>query len=334
MTGSQPCCSVIVRAYNEERHIGRLLEGISQQTIQPEVILVDSGSTDATVAIARRFPRVRVVHIRPQDFTFGRALNLGIRQARSEFIVNASAHVYPVYPDWLERLLEPFADPRVAVTYGKQRGAPTTRFSEHQIFATWFPEGTSPVVQDHPFCNNANAALRRSLWEQHPYDESLPGLEDLAWAKWAMSQGYRVVYVPTAEIVHVHDEAPRQIFNRYRREAMAFKRLYPEAHFGLFDLMRLFVSNVISDWWHAWQQGRWPRVAWEVIQFRWWQFWGTYQGYRLARQPLTDQLRQTFYYPRGWRRADEPPRRDIAPIAYGESPQTPTARNSSDVGPS
>ncbi len=314
MTG-KPCCSVVIRAYNEERHIGRLLEGILHQTVRPEIILVDSGSTDATVAIARRYP-VRVVHIRPEEFTFGRALNVGIRHARGEFIVNASAHVYPVYPDWLERLLEPFADPQVAVTYGKQRGAATTKFSEHQIFAAWFPDGETPVVQDHPFCNNANAAIRRALWEQHPYDETLPGLEDLAWAKWAMAQGYRVVYVPAAEIVHVHDEAPRQIFNRYRREAMAFKRLYPEARFGVGDLVRLFVSNVLSDWWHAWHQGVWRRVAWEVVQFRWWQFWGTYQGYRLAGQPLTDQLRQTFYYPRGWRRAPQPRPRPVPPIAY------------------
>ena len=319
MTGETPCCSVVVRAYNEERHIGRLLEGIAQQTLRPEVVLVDSGSTDATVAIARRYPRVREVHIRPEEFTFGRALNLGIRHARGEFIVNASAHVYPVYPDWLERLLAPFADPRVAVTYGKQRGAATTKFSEHQIFATWFPDGEGPVVQDHPFCNNANAAIRRALWEQHPYDETLPGLEDLAWAKWAMSQGYRVVYVPEAEIIHVHDEAPRQIFNRYRREAMAFKRIYPEARFGLSDLVRLFVSNVLSDWWHAWQEGVWGRVAWEVVQFRWWQFWGTYRGYRLAGQPLTDQLRQTFYYPRGWQRGRREVRRAVPPIAYSQS---------------
>ncbi len=312
-----PCCSVIIRAYNEERHIGRLLEGILHQTVQPEIILVDSGSTDATVAIARRYP-VRVVHIAPEEFTFGRALNLGIRHATAPFIVNASAHVYPVYPDWLERLIAPFADPRVAVTYGKQRGAATTKFSEHQIFATWFPDGTGPRVQDHPFCNNANAAIRRALWEQHPYDETLPGLEDLAWAKWAMEQGYRVVYVPEAEVIHVHDESFRQIYNRYRREAMAFKRIYPEARFSLLDFARLFLSNVLSDWWHARRQGVWRRVWWDVVRFRFWQFWGTYQGYRLAHHPLTAQLRQTFYYPRRWNDQPQPPRRDVAPIRYNE----------------
>ena len=104
-------CSLVIRAYNEAVHIGRLLEGVKQQTVRDvEIILVDSGSTDETVAIAESFG-VRVVRIRPEEFTFGRSLNLGVRAASCELVVIASAHVYPVYPDWLERLLEPFADP-------------------------------------------------------------------------------------------------------------------------------------------------------------------------------------------------------------------------------
>lgn len=70
--------SVLIRAYNEERHIARLLTGIRQQRdVNASVILVDSGSTDATVAIAEQFG-ASVVHIAAEDFTFGRALNVGM----------------------------------------------------------------------------------------------------------------------------------------------------------------------------------------------------------------------------------------------------------------
>src|SRR6187549_2224587 len=103
-------CSIIIRAYNEERHIGRLLEGIRQQTIRDvEIILVDSGSTDGTDSVAETFG-ARIVRIPSSEFTFGRSLNLGIQAATRELIVIASAHVYPVYPDWLEFLLRPFED--------------------------------------------------------------------------------------------------------------------------------------------------------------------------------------------------------------------------------
>ncbi len=139
----KPECSIIIRAYNEEKHIRRLLEGISQQTVKDiQIILVDSGSTDKTVDIAKQFP-VEIVHINPKEFTFGRSLNLGIGQAKADIVVIASAHVYPVYPDWLERLLEPFKEPLVAVSYGKQRGMETTQFSEQMIFFHWFPDKTN-----------------------------------------------------------------------------------------------------------------------------------------------------------------------------------------------
>ena len=174
----QPACSVIIRSYNEEKHLGRLLEGIAQQTVKNvEIILVDSGSTDGTLAVAARYP-VQVVHIAPEEFTFGRSLNLGIQAASADLLAFASAHVYPVYPDWLEKLLAPFTDPQIALVYGKQRGGETSKYSERQIFASWYPNDAQQY-QESPFCNNANAAVRRSLALEHPYNETLPGLEDL-----------------------------------------------------------------------------------------------------------------------------------------------------------
>ncbi len=319
-----PRISVVVRAYNEEEHIGRLLTGLMHQTLaaETEILLVDSGSTDATVAIAARYP-VRVLHIRPEDFTFGRSLNLGIAAARGELVAIASAHVYPVYPDWLERLAAPFADPQVALVYGKQRGDASTRFSERQIFARWFPEH-SAARQDHPFCNNANAAIRRALWETQPYDETLTGLEDLAWARWAIEQGHLLAYAAEAEVAHIHNETPRAVYNRYRREAMAYKRIFPQEQFNFADLVRLFTSNALSDFGHALRQGAFREHAAGILWFRWMQFWGTYRGYRQA-GPLTERLRQTFYYPRSLQGADRARPRDIAPIRYGEI--TPQGEN-------
>lgn len=311
-----PYCSIVVRTYNEEQHIGRLLSGLTQQTISDyEIILVDSGSTDATLSIASQYP-VSIIHISPAEFTFGRSLNLGISKASSEFIVIASAHVYPVYPDWLEQLLSVFSNPRVAVSYGKQRGGGTTKISEHQLFAKWFPE-KSCYHQTHPFCNNANAAIRYSLWQQHSFDETLSGLEDLEWSNWAMQNGYLVSYQAEAEVIHLHDETPHKVYNRYRREAMAFKRIYPHEHFRIWDLIRLFVTNVVSDIWYAARKNLLGQSLISIIWFRWMQFLGTYQGYRYQ-GPLTAQLRQTFYYPRRLFSESETSSRNILPISYSD----------------
>jgi len=309
-------CSVVIRAYNEEQHIGRLLEGISHQTLMDvEVILVDSGSIDATASIAKHYG-AKIVHINPQEFTFGRSLNLGLAAATRDRIAITSAHVYPVYPDWLERLLEPFKDPQVALTYGKQRGDVYSKFSEHQIFARWY-SNQSESRQTHPFCNNANAAIRRAVWEQHPYNETLTGLEDLAWAKEVLAAGYGVAYVAEAEVVHVHNETPRGVYNRYWREAMAFKQIYSEAPFNLYDFVRMTSANIASDLWHAAKQHVFWKSAASIFWFRTMQFWGTYRGYRQSVE-LTWQLRQTFYYPHGREMAEEAQARKVEPIRYNE----------------
>jgi glycosyltransferase involved in cell wall biosynthesis len=291
-----PDCSIVVRAFNEEKHLGKLLSGIKCQNIHPsQVILVDSGSTDETVDIARK-EGAKVVTIHPEDFSFGRSLNLGISQVTSEFIVICSAHVFPVYPDWLEKILAPFTDPRIALTYGKQRGAESSHFSEQQLFLHWYPELTD-LHQSHPFCNNANAAIRRSLWDVHPYHENLPALEDLEWAKWAHDQGLGIAYVKDAEVIHVHNETWNGVLNRYRREGMAFKHIYPNENFNLWDLFHSCFRNVFSDFRAASSTHKLNGNRRKIMRFRWMQALGTYRGYHQS-GPLTWQLKKAFYYPR------------------------------------
>jgi glycosyltransferase involved in cell wall biosynthesis len=315
--------SIVIRCHNEERHIGRLLAGIMQQAAyDPQIIVVDSGSTDATVSIASRYP-VQLLTIPREGFSFGRSLNIGCREARGEFIVVASAHVYPLYKDWLAQLLAPFSTTEVALVYGKQRGNESTRYSEHQIFRRWFPD-ESNLNQGHPFCNNANAAIRQWLWERLPYDETLTGLEDLDWAKRAMQQGHRIAYAADAEVIHVHDETPRRIYNRYRREAIALKHIFPQERFSLPDFVRLFVANALSDSYHAARDRVFWRNLTDIWIFRFMQFLGTFRG-NSQRGPVSQQLKQRFYYPNDWRREhreamDSRPERAID-YAGGSTPE-------------
>jgi rhamnosyltransferase len=294
-----PKCSIVIRCRNEEEHIGRLLSGIMQQTVNDfEVIVVDSGSTDATLTIASRYP-VKILSITPEEFTFGHSLNSGCQEASGEFIVIVSAHVYPVYKDWLEKLLAPFADPGVALVYGKQRGDSSTKYSEKQIFRQWFPDKSDPR-QGHPFCNNANAAIRQSLWEELPYNNELTGLEDLDWAKRAMERGHCIAYAAEAEVVHVHREKPLQTYNRYLREGMAHKRIFPEQKFNLWDFFRMLVLNIVTDSRHAMHDkesgDNLLSVLSSILLFRLMQFWGTFRGF--ARPGvITGQLKRRFYYP-------------------------------------
>jgi rhamnosyltransferase len=286
--------SIVIRTFNEEEHIGQLLEAIGRQSLRDlEIIVIDSGSTDQTPSIVGRYP-VKLLRIQPKDFTFGRSLNMGMRATSAQFVIFASAHVLPTSDDWISNLIAPFSDDKVALVYGKQRGASGGRFSETEHFKRWFPE-TSVAKQENAYCNNANSAIRRSLWLQHPFDEELTGLEDIAWASWAREMGYSIAYVADAGVIHFHNETPAQIVNRHRREAIALKRILPRSQFTL----RHFAGDraVWSDIKSARGQGILAKELIGVIVFRFLQYRGTYLGYRDFAP--SRELTQTFYYPPG-----------------------------------
>jgi rhamnosyltransferase len=291
-------CSIIIRTFNEEKHIGRLIVGIKHQLFKDfvdiEIIIVDSGSTDSTVSIARGLG-AQILSIRKQDFSFGRALNLGCKNAKGEILVFVSAHVYPIYTNWLDELLAPFENKKVGLVYGRQIGNHDSKFSETQIFSKWFPN-VSEINQETPFCNNANCAIRKIIWESISYDESLTGLEDLDWGKKILANGWQIDYNADALIVHVHEEDFSQIKNRYRREAIALKQIIPKVHVGFLGFLKLFISNSFSDFFQASRQGVLFKEFHSIICFRFMQFYGTYLGH-LQKGNITKELKNRFYYP-------------------------------------
>lgn len=289
--------SIVIRALNEAEHLPALYEGLSTQSRRPdEVILVDSGSTDETVAISEA-AGARIVRIAPQDFSFGRALNVGCAASTGDILVFVSAHVYPVDDDWLANLVAPFDDADVVLSYGGQTGDHRTKFSEMELMRRWFPD-RSDADQRQPFCNNANCAVRRSAWEARPYDEDLTGLEDLEWAREALDAGERLVYRADAKIVHVHEEPLAKTVNRYRREAIAHKRIFGDQRMSPLEALGLFVANTGRDYAAAIPRKKLLRNLASIPLFRGAQFYGTWQGFR-QEGDVTAALKRRFYYPKG-----------------------------------
>ena len=216
-----PEISVVIRTFNEEKHIPALLDAIKLQTRRDfETIVVDSGSLDRTREIAAQ-KADQLLRIQSHDFTFGHSLNVGIRKASGKYIAIVSAHTLPVDDQWLANLIEPFQDGRTAMVYGRQLGGQASKFSETRDMQRTFGSKRRILRPPHFFANNANSAIRKDLWQKHEFDESLPGLEDIEWAKYWMERSYQVVYEPKAALYHIHEENQRQIRRRYYREAVA-----------------------------------------------------------------------------------------------------------------
>jgi glycosyltransferase involved in cell wall biosynthesis len=318
MSEINPSCrvSAVIRAYNEGKHIGRLLTGFRQQTVKPDqIILVDSGSTDDTVAIAES-AGCTIVHIAKSDFSFGRALNRGCAAASGEILLFASAHVYPVYNTYVEHIVSAFDRSGVGIAYGRQVGDERTKFSESRVMLKWFPN-QNIWDQDHPFSNNANAAVLKSVWQESPYDETLTGLEDLDFAKKAIDRGHKIAYVADAPVVHVHQETWSTIRNRYRREAMAYARIVEGSKMTLANALELALSNIAGDYRQAVKANCLRSNVVSIPQFRFAQFIGAWQGFR-APDDVSERLLQRFYYPPESQQGHELPSAPGRKIVYSE----------------
>lgn len=290
--------SIIIRTLNEERYLPDLLAKISKQkTIltDREIVVVDSGSTDRTIEIANSYG-CRITHISQEEFTFGRSLNVGCEYAEGDIFVFISGHCIPIGDCWLEELVKPLIKEKARYVYGRQEAFGSTKFSEKCHFDKWFPN-YSKIPQSDFFCNNANAALNRSTWEEYKFEENLTGLEDMYLAKQLHEQGILLGYVAGASVHHIHQETWRQVSLRYEREAIALQSIMPDVHFSLGDFFRFLIAAVFSDFSVALKQRLFFKKFAEVFAFRFMQYWGTYKGNKEHRK-LSQQKKFSYFYPR------------------------------------
>lgn len=270
--------------------------------IEVETVVIDSGSTDGTIEIAQRHG-CRVVHIAKADFSFGRSLNRGSAHATGDILVFVSGHCVPASEDWLRELCAPLIGGVAVYSYGRQIGDDDSNYSERRIFAKYFP-ATSAIPQEGFFCNNANAGLLRSVWQNHPFDEALTGLEDMELAKRLVAQGHKIAYVAEATVFHHHRESWAQVRRRFEREALALQSIMPEVQLSRLDVLRCVFGSVVSDWRAAARNRVRSTSRADMLRYRWNQYLGAYRGNHGQRR-LSQRAKERFFYPQSDERVAE-----------------------------
>jgi rhamnosyltransferase len=249
MSGT-PAVSVLIRTRNEAASIARTLDLVALQTpVRPEIVVVDSGSTDGTLEIVERRAEVRLLTIPRERFSYGRSLNIGFAAARGSLVVPLSAHAYPRDEHWLARLIRPFEDPRVAGVYGRQlphlTAWPFVRGDYLRCFGDRPRVQTRPDRIDDCFFSSANAAVRRSAWNAAAFDEDLPYAEDQLWAKTMLKLGYIIRYEPDAAVYHSHNESLLKVYRRTCNEYQAQRAVHG---------VRKCAGDALRYWWNAVRQ--------------------------------------------------------------------------------
>ncbi|MFN8666349.1 MAG: glycosyltransferase family A protein [Gemmatimonadaceae bacterium] len=169
--------TVILPAFNVAEHLRTCLVALTRQMPpgrEVEVIVVDNNSTDDTVAIARDFPSVRLLH-EPKQGSYA-ARNLGVRESTGEFVVFLDPDCAP-REGWLDAALRGLEDSGAAIVLGRRHYGPSRALS---LLSLYEDEKIQWILRrggaDQVYGYTNNMAVRRSVLEAHgPFPERMRG---------------------------------------------------------------------------------------------------------------------------------------------------------------
>lgn len=294
--------SVVIPTYNGADTLRPCLDAtLNQETPwEFEVHVIDSGSTDGTLAIISDFP-VSLTQIPNERFNHGGTRNQAARNVSGEYVVFLVQDAQPIGVDWLRTLVSAVETTGVAGAFGGQDPRPDARVYTRWIMSRVLPESPIPVVksiglgrdwqQMSPqeryrlaFFHNANSCIRRELLLQIPF-RPLPYGEDMDWARRVLLAGHAIAFEPRARVLHSHD---RSVFYE-------FKRAYSDHSLvkDLFDLELIESPGKLmrSLAWNVFDASQWAlRCPTSVVERVWGvvnaslhasaQVFGTYLGSR------------------------------------------------------
>jgi len=206
--------SVIIPAYNAARTLDTCLAALARQTVPAaayEIIVVDDGSTDATATVARRHGAILVSMAHTGAAA---ARNAGAGRARGDIVLFTDADCEPL-PDWIERMVAPFADPEVAGVKGAyltRQSSLVARFAQ----AEYEEKYRRLARQDRiDFVDTYAAAYRRDLFLAHGgFDPHFVLDEDQEFSFRLARAGHKLVFVPGARVYHQHRRTAWGYFRR------------------------------------------------------------------------------------------------------------------------
>lgn len=188
--------SVIIRSRNEENWIGHAIQSVLDKLITPEIIIIDNLSTDRTLNIVRTFvhnPKLElgknrnytsIKIIKIEDYTPGKALNLGAKKAKNKILLFLSSHC--VLKNFDLRSIKT-ALKKYPVVFGKQIPIlDGKKIIPRYIWSHFIDKKVINMfskMEERYFLHNALAIYDRDFLIKNPFDEYLIGKEDRYWAK-------------------------------------------------------------------------------------------------------------------------------------------------------
>jgi rhamnosyltransferase len=215
--------TVSIPTLNAGQRLPLLLQALRRQTVSCEILVIDSSSTDDTLAVAASFG-AKTVSIRREDFDHGGTRSLAVTKAGGELVVFLTQDAVPADEQALEHLIEPFTDARVGAAYGRQRPGPSASpFAEHMRRFKYPAQARVKGLEDAgaygvetPFLSDSFSAYRKkALQEVGLFKQGIIFAEDVHAGAKLLLAGYRIAYAPEAAVYHSHNHTMLEECKRY-----------------------------------------------------------------------------------------------------------------------
>jgi rhamnosyltransferase len=216
--------SVIIPTWNAGRYLADLIDILNRQTTPPdEIIVIDSESEDNTQMIAESHKNVIFISIHRKDFDHGGTRRLAFEKSTGDFVLFLTQDALPTNEHYIKNLLEPFQNPSVAMTSGRQKAKPDASRIEQLTRIFNYPEESNFRSKDDIprlgiktfFASDVCAAYRRTAYfEVGGFDCPILTNEDMLIAAHFIDKNYKIAYCADAEVFHSHNFSLRQIFRR------------------------------------------------------------------------------------------------------------------------
>ena len=221
-----PKVTIVMRSYNEGWALRETLPALrAQDHTNWELIVFDSGSNDGSVDLLRAMRPRHLVQLLPHDYNPSRVMNQGMELATTDTVIFLNADATPQGANWLRPLASALQSPRHAAVFGRQIPRPNCEAVFAHDYERCFGEKRESAQWEH-FFSMVSSGLRKDVWAQRGFLESMQYSEDDEYTRWCRQAGHEVVYVPESVVMHSHNYTPRQAYKRSFGEAWALAAVW------------------------------------------------------------------------------------------------------------
>lgn len=198
--------SVIIRNKNESEYIGFAIQSVIDYIPNADIIIMDNYSSDESLETVKLFNnRCNIRIYKVDDYTPGKALNMGVRYAKFDTILILSAHAQIVSLD-LNNIISELKT--YSAVFGNQ--IPIYKGKKINKRYIWSHFINTPVInmyseiEQRPFLHNAFCFFNKKDLMELPFNEQLPGKEDRYWAIDAIKENKPYLYLPDIKVNHFY----------------------------------------------------------------------------------------------------------------------------------